>query len=285
MQMKDPDARQELSLENAPERAMAVDYGAVLSRLRRKAGQEGGLPVYVLENGRLDVAAKVLVGPPYHIIAYTLEYNPGKAFWQYRVAEELAALRLRAIASRSGLTVPPFTITEDSRISFYADCQRYVRRKLGSEHIDRSQPVQVTSYMSLISLVEDYAYGWMIEDGLYEEDSLHPAQLLLMAEGMDGLTKDCDTERLCFLPPKVRQALRVLVLCSAMYFRGLYGYDRTADIHPTAEEAALASQACAFYRSTVSVRPDDMRSSARLFRYVTGLLHIEDYFCEAEIRR
>jgi hypothetical protein len=264
---------------------MATDYDAVLSQLRQKAEQEGGLPVYVLENDQLDVAAKVLVGPPYHVIAYTLQYNPGKEFWQYRVAEEIVALRLKIIAARAGLTVPPFAITEDNRISFYADCQRYVREELGSESIDRSQPMQMTSYMSLISLVEDYVYGWMIEDELFQEDSLHPAQLLLIAEGMDDLLKDCDEERLSVLPPKARLALKVLVLSSAMYFRELYGYDRTAVLHTTDEEKALASEVYAFYRSTVSARKEGMRSSSVLFRYITRQLHIEDYFSEAGNRK
>lgn len=280
--MKKPDTRRGLCLENALEQAMTTDYDAVLSQLRQKAEQDGGLPVYVLENNQLDVAAKVLVGPPYHVIAYTLHYNPGKEFWQYRVAEEIVALRLKIIASKAGLTVPPFTITEDNRISFYADCQRYVREKLGSESIDRSRSMQMTSYMSLISLVEDYVYGWMIEDELFQEDSLHPIQLLLIAEGMDDLIKDCDEEKLCVLHPKARQALRVLILSSAMYFRELYGYDRTEKLHPTDEETSWANHAYTFYRSTVSAQPYDMRSSIKLFRYITRLLHIEVYFSEAE---
>jgi len=280
--MKKPNARQELSLDNALERAMTTDYDTVLSQLRQKAEQEGGLPVYVLENNQLDVAAKVLVGPPYHVIAYTLQYNPGKEFWQYRVAEELVALRLKIIASKAGLTVPPFTITEDNRISFYADCQRYVREKLGSESIDRSQPMLMTSYMSLISLAEDYVYGWMIEDELFQEDSLHPVQLLLIAKGMDDLIKDCSDEKLSVLPSGTRQALRVLVLSSAMYFRELYGYDRAKELHPAEEETALATQTYAFYRSTVSARQQDMRSCIKLFRYITRLLHIGVYFSEAE---
>lgn len=99
---------------------------------------------------------------------------------------------------------------------------------------------------------------------------------------MDDLIKDCEEVKLSVLSPKARPALRVLVLSSTMYFRELYGYDRAEELHPTEEETALASQTYAFYRSTVSVQPYDMRNSVKLFRYITRLLHIDDYFSEAE---
>ena len=97
---------------------------------------------------------------------------------------------------------------------------------------------------------------------------------------MDDLIKDCEEVKLSVLSPKARLALRVLVLSSAMYFRELYGYDRAEKLHSTEEETELASLAYDFYRSTVSVQRRDMRSSIKLFRYITSLLHIEDYFSE-----